>query len=103
MGLRGGRQRVLIAMSIVMTWMFNHTGSVVLMVLLHATYDVVSIGVVPLVETTVPLLAFALSGVVLCLIAVLLVVITGPQLGAPSGATASANTPADSIAPDGRQ
>ena len=93
----------LIAMSIVMTWMFNHTGSVVLMVLLHATYDVVSIGVVPLVETTVPLLAFALSGVVLCLIAVILVVITGPQLGAPSGATASANTPADSIAPDGRQ
>ena len=60
----------LIAMSIVMTWMFNHTGSVVLMVLLHAMYDVVSIGVVPLAETTVPLLAFALSGVVLCLIAV---------------------------------
>ena len=86
-----------------MTWLFNHTGSVVLMVLLHATYDVVSIGVVPLVETTIPLLAFALSAVVLCLIAVLLVIITGPQLGRPYGATVSASTPVDSIAPDGRQ
>jgi membrane protease YdiL (CAAX protease family) len=92
----------LIAMSVVMTWLFNHTGSVVLMVLLHATYDVVSIGVVPLVETTIPLLAFALSGVVLCLIAVILVIVAGPQLGRPNGATVSASTPADSIAPDGR-
>ena len=72
----------LVAMSVVMTWLFNHTGgSIVLMVLLHATYDVVSIGVVPLVETTVPLLAFGLSGAVLCLIAVALLLLEGPQLG----------------------
>ena len=74
----------LVAMSVVMTWLFNHTGgSLVLMVLLHATYDVVSIGVVPLVETTVPLLAFGLSGAVLCLIAVALLLVDGPQLGRP--------------------
>lgn len=74
----------LVAMSVVMTWLFNHTGgSVALMVLLHATYDVVSIGVVPLIETTVPLLAFGLSGAVLCLIAVALLLVDGPQLGRP--------------------
>jgi membrane protease YdiL (CAAX protease family) len=72
----------LVAMSVVMTWLFNRTGgSVVLMVLLHATYDVVAIGVVPLAETTVPLLAFALSTAALCLIAVTLLLIEGPQLG----------------------
>jgi membrane protease YdiL (CAAX protease family) len=74
----------LIAMSVVMTWLFNRTGgSVVLMVVLHAMYDVVSIGVVPLAETGLPLLAFALSGTVLCLIAVVLMLIDGPQLGGP--------------------
>ena len=74
----------LVAMSVVMTWLFNRTGgSVVLMVLLHATYDVVSIGVVPLVETTVPLLVLGLSGAVLCLIAVALLLVDGPQLGRP--------------------
>lgn len=72
----------LIAMSVVMTWLFNRTGgSVVLMVVLHATYDVLSIGVVPLAETTVPLLAFGLSGAALCLVAVIVVLVHGPQLG----------------------
>ena len=47
----------LIAMSVVMTWVFNHTsGSVPLMALLHAAYDVVSIGILPLAGTTVPFL-----------------------------------------------
>jgi membrane protease YdiL (CAAX protease family) len=77
----------LIAMSVVMTWLFNRTGgSVVLMVVLHAMYDVVSIGVVPLAETRLPVLAFALSGTVLCLVAVVLLLADGPQLGRPARA-----------------
>jgi len=76
----------LVAMSVVMTWVFNNTGgSVVLMVVLHAVYDVVSIGVMPLGETGVPLLAFATSGAVLCLVAVTLVLVTGPALGRSTG------------------
>ena len=51
------------------------------MVACHAMYDVVAIGVVPLAGTTVPLLAFGLSAAVLALLAGLLVVLTGPQLG----------------------
>jgi len=54
-----------IAMSIAMTWVFNRTGSVVLMVLFHATYDVVAIGVIPLAGTGLPLLTFALTTAVL--------------------------------------
>ena len=81
----------LIAMSVVMTWLFNRTGgSVVLMVVLHAMYDVVSLGVVPLGETNVPLLAFGLSGTVLGLLAVVFVLVNGPQLGRPPTLT---NTP----------
>ena len=72
----------LIAMSVVMTWLFNRTGgSVVLMVAVHAMYDVVSIGVIPLAETGLPLPAFTLSGTVLGLIAVVLVLFEGPHLG----------------------
>jgi membrane protease YdiL (CAAX protease family) len=72
----------LVAMSVVMTWLFNRTGgSVVLMVAVHAMYDVVSIGVVPLVDTRNPLLAFTLSGILLCLIAVVLMLLDGPQFG----------------------
>ena len=75
----------LIAMSVVMTWLFNHTGSVVLMVLVHAMYDVVAIGVVPLAATTVPLLAFALGGAVLCIMALTLALVAGPDLGRRAG------------------
>ena len=71
----------LIAMSVVMTWVFNHTrGSVLLMAVLHAAYDVISIGVVPLVGTSVPLLAFSLGAGVLCLVAVVLALTQGPDL-----------------------
>ena len=74
----------LVAMSVIMTWVFNHTReSVLLMALLHAAYDVVSIGVVPLIGTRVPLLAFSLSAGVLCLVAITLVITQGSNLGAP--------------------
>ena len=75
----------LIAMSIVMTWLFNHTGgSVGLMVLVHGMYDVVSVGVVPLSETALPLLAFGLGAAVLSLVALFLLLVDGPQLGRPA-------------------
>ena len=71
----------LIAMSVVMTWVFNHTrGSVLLMAVLHAAYDVASIGVVPLVGTGVPLLAFSLGAGVLFLVAAVLALTQGPDL-----------------------
>ena len=72
----------LIAMSVVMTWVFNQTRqSVVVVATLHAMYDVVSIGVVSLVETTVPLLAFALRAGLLCLVVLVLVLVYGAHLG----------------------
>ncbi|MEZ4869453.1 MAG: type II CAAX endopeptidase family protein [Caldilineaceae bacterium] len=53
---------LMLAMSLLMTWLFNQTqGSVPLMALTHAMYDTVSIAVAPLIETGAPLLAFALS------------------------------------------
>ena len=67
-----------------MTWVFNRTGSVILMVLLHATYDVVAIGVIPLTGTGLPLLTFALTTAVVSLAAVLLIVAAGPELGRQS-------------------
>jgi uncharacterized protein len=74
---------MLIAMSVVMTWVFNHIHqSVVVATALHAMYDVVSIGVVPLGETTVPLLAFALSAGLMSLVALVLVFVQGVDLGA---------------------
>jgi membrane protease YdiL (CAAX protease family) len=71
-----------LAMSVVMTWVFNHTrGSVPIMVLTHAMYDVVSIGVVPIVETNAPLLTLALGAGVACLMAFALVIVEGVDLG----------------------
>jgi hypothetical protein len=49
-------------------------------------YDVVSIGVVPLGETKVPLLAFALGAGLMCLVALVLVFAQGVYLGRPSEA-----------------
>jgi uncharacterized protein len=73
---------MLIAMSVVMTWMFNQTKqSVVIATAVHAMYDAVSIGVVPLSETASPLLAFAFSAGLMCLVAVALVLLHGVDLG----------------------
>jgi membrane protease YdiL (CAAX protease family) len=72
----------LIAMTIIMTWVFNHArGSVIVVTLLHAMYDVTAIAVVPLLETNVPLLAFALGAGIACLVALALVVVQGVELG----------------------
>jgi hypothetical protein len=46
----------------------------------------VSIGVIPLGETTMPLLTFALSAGLLCLVALVLVFVKGVQLGGRSEA-----------------
>jgi uncharacterized protein len=73
---------MLIAMSVVITWVFNHTRqSLIVATAVHAMYDVVSIGVVPLGETTMPLLAFALSAGLMCLVALVLVFVQGVHLG----------------------
>lgn len=61
---------LLLAMSVIMTQLFNRTKeSVLLMALAHAMYDTVSIAVAPLIETGAPLLAFALSAGVAWLVA----------------------------------
>jgi membrane protease YdiL (CAAX protease family) len=71
----------MLAMSSIMTWVFNHTGgSVLLMVLVHAAYDTTAFVVTPLVETTVPLVAFALGMVVAWLVTSMLVLVSGRQL-----------------------
>jgi membrane protease YdiL (CAAX protease family) len=96
----------LTAMSVVMTWLFHRTGgSVVVMVVLHATYDLVSVGVVPLSETGVPLLAFALSGTVLALLAVLLVLRHGRQLAGrrPAGTTQGERAQGEDVSPQRRR
>jgi membrane protease YdiL (CAAX protease family) len=73
---------MLVAMSVVMTWIFNHTKqSVVVATAVHAMYDVVSIGVVPLGETDVPLLAFAFAAGLMSFIALALVLRQGVDLG----------------------
>jgi len=70
------------AVSVMMTAVFNQTrGSVVVMALMHAMFDTVSIVVTPLSETTVPLLAFALGAGVAWLLALGLVIVKGADLG----------------------
>jgi membrane protease YdiL (CAAX protease family) len=72
----------LTGMSVIMTFVFNGSReSVPVVALMHAMYDTVAIGVAPLVETGLPLLAFSLTAVVTWLIAVGLVVVTGGSLG----------------------
>jgi hypothetical protein len=52
------------AMSVIISYVFNHAReSVPLVALVHAAYDTVSIGVLPLIDTGVPLLAFGLTAV----------------------------------------
>ena len=87
----------LVAMSVVMTWLFNRTGSIILMVLVHAMYDVITLGVVPLAQTTTPLLAFALTAATLCLVAATLRLVVGPRLGQP--AQSNHQTPSRTASP----
>ena len=72
----------LTAVSVIMTFVFNGSGeSVPIVALMHAMYDTVAIGVAPLVETGVPLMAFSLTVIVTWVIAIGLVVATGGNLG----------------------
>jgi membrane protease YdiL (CAAX protease family) len=77
----------LVAISVFMSYIFNRSReSVPAVALAHALYDTVAIGVAPLIETTVPLLAFALTAVVAWVAVVVLVALTGPSLGKETGA-----------------
>ena len=73
---------LLIAVSVIMSFVFNGSGeSVPVVVVFHAMYDTVSIGVAPLTETTMPLMAFTLTAVVAWLVVLGLVAIKGTSLG----------------------
>jgi membrane protease YdiL (CAAX protease family) len=72
----------LVAISVFMSFIFNRSReSVPAVALAHAIYDTVAIGVAPLIETTVPLIAFALTAVVAWVAVIGLVAVTGPGLG----------------------
>ena len=72
----------LIAVSVIMTSVFNQTrGSVFVMALMHAMFDTVSIAVTTLIETSVPLLAFALGAGVAWLLVLVLIIVQGANLG----------------------
>ena len=74
----------LVAISVIMSYVFNGSGeSVPAVTVLHAMYDTVAIGVAPLIETTVPLLAFASTAVIAWIVAIALVIRTGTELGFP--------------------
>jgi uncharacterized protein len=73
---------LLTAMSILMTFVFNNARQALpVVVLMHAMYDTVSIGVLPLIGTGVPLLAFGLSAAVAWVAVIGVVTATGPRLG----------------------
>ncbi len=75
----------LIAVSVIMTFVFNGSReSVPVVALMHAMYDTVAIGMAPLVETGVPLMAFSATAIVTWLIAIGLIVATGGNLGRPA-------------------
>jgi membrane protease YdiL (CAAX protease family) len=75
----------LVAVSVIMTFVFNGSReSVPVVALMHAMYDTVAIGMAPLVETGVPLLAFSMTAVVTWVIAIGLVALTGGRLGRPT-------------------
>ena len=72
----------LIAISVIMSFVFNGSReSVPVVTFIHAMYDTVAIGVSPLIETTVPLLAFSMTAVVAWLVVLGLVAATGSNLG----------------------
>lgn len=87
----------LIAISVIMTYVFNGSGgSVPAVTVVHAMYDTVAIGVAPLIETTVPLLAFSLTAVVAWLVVLGLVLKAGTRLGVVDTSPAAAVTAAAS-------
>ena len=73
---------LLVAISVIMTFVFNGSGeSVPVVAVIHAMYDTASIGVAPLIETTMPLVAFALTAIVAWLVVLGLVAVKGTSLG----------------------
>ena len=55
----------LTAVSVILTFVFNGSReSVPVVALMHATYDTVAIGMAPLVETGMPLMAFSVTAIV---------------------------------------
>lgn len=77
---------LLMALSVFMSFVFNGSReSVPVVALAHAMYDAVAIGVAPLIETTVPLLALSLTAVVAWLLAIGLVAVTRGDLGRETG------------------
>lgn len=85
---------LLVAMSVIMTFVFNLARQAVpLMALLHASYDTISIGVMPLVETRVPLAAFALTALVAWLVVIGLIVVKGAELQGTDSRSAQPHLP----------
>ncbi len=72
----------LVAVSVILTFVFNGSReSVPVVALMHAMYDTVAIGMAPLVETGMPLMAFSLTAIVTWVIAVGLIVASRGTLG----------------------
>jgi hypothetical protein len=71
---------LMVAFSIIMTWVFNHTGSVPLMVIMHASLDTIQF-VSPVNQTASTIIAFSLISLVMWLIALFIILRTGPDLG----------------------
>jgi len=72
---------LLVALSIIMTWIFNHTGSVPLMVVMHASLDTTVNFVSPPNETVSAAGVFALTALVMWLIALVIILRSGRDLG----------------------
>ena len=71
----------LTAMSVILAFVFNNARQAIPVVtLVHAMYDTIAIGVMPVGATGVPLLAFALSAGLTALVALGLIAATGASL-----------------------
>ena len=70
-------------MSVILSFVFDNARQALpVVVLVHAMYDTISIGVAPLAETGVPLVAFSLSAALTGLVALAIVAANGPSLRA---------------------
>lgn len=84
----------LTAMSVIMAVVFNNTREAVpVLVLMHAVYNTVSVGVLPLAETGDPILAFSLSAAATWLVAIGLVIAAGWGRDADRRERATTTTP----------